>query len=97
MKYLKIFESFSKINEKNINKRNVENTIDKFKKDAGSWNSVKMQYLGIITEDFYVKAKSSPEVFISMKELSKYYPGWTIDEFKEVYLAVEGELPKNVK
>ena len=58
---------------------------------------MKKQYLGIITEDFYVKAKDSPEVFISMKELSEYYPGWTIDEYKQVYLTMEGELPKNVK
>lgn len=97
MKYLKIFESFSKINEEFTNKRNVENTIEKYKKDPRSWNSVKLQYLGIITEDFYVKANKNLEVYVSMKELRKYYPGWTIDEFKEVYLAVEGELPKDVK
>ena len=47
--------------------------------------------LKTITFQDWVKSK------FAMKELSKYYPGWTIDEFKEVYLAVEGELPKDVK
>jgi hypothetical protein len=96
MKYLKIFESFSKVNEK-ISERKIEDVINKFKKDSYNWNIAKRQFIGVITEDFYVKANESPEVFISMKELREFYPNWTTDDFKEVYLALEGELPKNVK
>ena len=95
MKYIKVFESFSKVNESS--KRNVEDLIKKLKKDPSKWASLKKQYLAIVTEDFYVKANESPEVFISMKELNKYYPGWTIEEYKEVYVALEGKLPKDVK
>ena len=95
MKYIKIFESFSKVNESS--KRNVEDLIKKLKKDPSKWASLKKQYLSIVTEDFYVKANESPEVFISMKELDKYYPGWTIEEYKEVYVALEGKLPKDAK
>jgi hypothetical protein len=30
----------------------------------------------------------------AMEELEQYYPNWTIEDFKEVYLAMEGELPE---
>ena len=29
-----------------------------------------------------------------MEELKEYYPNWGIEDFKEVYLAMEGELPE---
>ena len=31
---------------------------------------------------------------MALKELEEFYPNWTIEDFKEVYLAMEGELPE---
>jgi len=30
---------------------------------------------------------------MALKEIEEYYPNWTIEDFEEVYLAMEGELP----
>ena len=49
----------------------------------GMWDMAKNQYYYVITGDEY-----------TMEELKEYYPNWTVDDFKEVYLAMEGELPE---
>ena len=82
MKNIKTFESFSKVNESGITKT-PQTVIDRYKQVPQMWNMAKDQYYNIIS--------GSPE---AMEELSQYYPGWTIDNFKEVYLAMEGELPE---
>ena len=81
MKHLKQFESFSKIYENSG--KTTEEVIEKYKQMPGLWNMAKDQYYNIIIGDEY-----------SMEELKEYYPNWTIDDFKEVYLAMEGELPE---
>lgn len=48
------------------------------------WDMAKNQYYYLITGDEY-----------TMEELKEYYPNWTVDDFKEVYLAMEGELPED--
>jgi len=30
----------------------------------------------------------------ALEEIQEYYPNWTIEDFKEVYLAMENELPE---
>ena len=82
MKHIKLFESFSKIYE-NSGEKTTEEVIDGYKKTPGLWNMARDQYYYIITGDEY-----------TMKELEQYYPNWTIEDFKEVYLAMEGELPE---
>ena len=82
MKHLKQFESFSKILE-NSNEQTTEQVIDKYKQTPALWNWARNQYYNIITGDQF-----------TMKELEKYYPNWTIEDFKKVYLAMEGELPE---
>ena len=49
----------------------------------GLWNMARDQYYHIIIGDQF-----------TMKELEEYYPNWTVEDFKEVYLAMEGELPE---
>ena len=82
MKHIKLFESFSKIYENNVEKT-TEEVIARYKQTPGLWNMAKDQYYNIITGDEY-----------TMEELKEYYPNWTIEDFKEVYLAMEGELPE---
>jgi hypothetical protein len=31
---------------------------------------------------------------MALKEIEEFYPNFTIEDFKEVYLAMEGELPE---
>jgi hypothetical protein len=84
MKNLKTFESFSKIYE-NSGEKTTQEVIEKYKQMPGLWNMAKDQYYNIITGDEY-----------TMEELKEYYPNWTVVDFKEVYLAMEGELPEDV-
>lgn len=83
MKNLKTFESFSKLNENNGSKT-TEEVIARYKQTPGLWNMAKNQYYYVITGDEY-----------TMEELKEYYPDWTVDDFKKVYLAMEGELPQD--
>jgi hypothetical protein len=82
MKHIKQFESFSKILE-NSNEKTTEQVIDRYKQTPGLWNMARDQYYNIIIGDQF-----------TMKELEQYYPNWTVEDFKEVYLAMEGELPE---
>jgi len=82
MKHLKQFESFSKILENNSEKT-TEQVIEKYKQMPSLWNMARDQYYDIIIGDQF-----------TMKELEEYYPNWTVEDFKEVYLAMEGELPE---
>lgn len=82
MKHIKLFESFSKIYE-NSGVKTKEEVIAKYQQMPGLWNMARDQYYNIITGDEY-----------TMEELKDYYPNWTIEDFKEVYLAMEGELPE---
>ncbi len=82
MKNIKTFESFSKIYE-NSGEKNTQKVINRYKQIPGLWNMVRDQYYNIIIGDKYL-----------MEELKEYYPNWTIEDFKEVYLAMEGELPE---
>ena len=80
MKNLKTFESFSKIYESS-GEKTTEEVIAKYQQMPGM---AKNQYYYVITGDEY-----------TMEELKEYYPNWTVDDFKEVYLAMEGELPED--
>ena len=75
-------ESFSKIYE-NSGEKTTQEVIEKYKQMPGLWNMARDQYYNIIIGDEY-----------SMEELKEYYPNWGIEDFKEVYLAMEGELPE---
>jgi hypothetical protein len=75
-------ESFSKIYE-NSGEKTTQEVIEKYKQMPGLWNMARDQYYNIIIGYEY-----------SMEELKEYYPNWTIEDFKEVYLALEGELPE---
>lgn len=83
MKYLKQFESFSKVNE-NVSEKTPESVIAKYKENPGLWNMAKDQYYNVITGSE-----------MALQEIKEYYPNWTIEDFKEVYLALEGELPED--
>lgn len=82
MKHLKQFESFSKIYE-NSGEKTTEEVIEKYKQMPGLWNMARDQYYNVITGSE-----------MALKELEEFYPNWTIEDFKEVYLAMEGELPE---
>lgn len=82
MKNLKKFESFSRFNENSGNKTTQE-VIEKYKQTPSLWNMARDQYYNVITGSE-----------MALKEIEEYYPNWTIEEFKEVYLALEGELPE---
>ncbi len=82
MKNIKTFESFSKIYE-NSSEKTTEEVIAKYKQMPGLWDMARDQYYYIIIGDEN-----------TMEELKEYYPNWTVDDFKEVYLAMEGELPE---
>ena len=81
MKILKKFESFSRVNE-NSDVKTTQEVIEKYKKMPGLWNMARDQYYNVITGDE-----------MELKEIEEFYPNWTIEDFKEVYLAMEGELP----
>ena len=83
MKHLKQFESFSKIYE-NSGEKTTEEVIARYKQTPAMWDMAKNQYYYVITGDEY-----------TMEELIEFYPNWTVDDFKEVYLAMEGELPQD--
>ena len=83
MKNLKTFESFSKIYESS-GEKTTEEVIAKYQQMPGMWDMAKNQYYYAITGDEY-----------TMEELKEFYPNWTVDDFKEVYLAMEGELPQD--
>jgi len=83
MKNLKTFESFSKLNENNGSKT-TEEVIARYKQTPGLWDMAKNEYYYVITGDEY-----------TMEELKEYYPDWTVEDFKKVYLAMEGELPQD--
>lgn len=82
MKVLKKFESFSRFNENSGNKTTQE-VIEKYKQTPSLWNMARDQYYNVITGSE-----------MALKEIEEYYPNWTIEDFKEVYLALEGELPE---
>ena len=82
MKVLKKFESFSRFNENSGNKTTQE-VIEKYNQMPGLWNMARDQYYNVITGSE-----------MALKELEEFYPNWTIEDFKEVYLAMEGELPE---
>jgi hypothetical protein len=75
-------ESFSKIYE-NSGEKTTEEVIAKYQQMPGLWNMAKDQYYNVITGSE-----------MALKELEEFYPNWTIEDFKEVYLAMEGELPE---
>jgi hypothetical protein len=81
MKNLKKFESFSRFNENSGNKTTQE-FIEKYKQTPSLWNMARDQYYNVITGSE-----------MALKEIEEYYPNWTIEDFEEVYLAMEGELP----
>ena len=83
MKNLKTFESFSKIYESS-GEKTTEEVIAKYQQMPGMWDMAKNQYYYVITGDEY-----------TMEELKEFYPNWTVDDFKKVYLAMEGELPED--
>ena len=82
MKHIKLFESFSKIYE-NSGEKTTEEVIAKYQQIPGLWNMARDQYYNVITGSE-----------MALKELEEFYPNWTIEDFKEVYLAMEGELPE---
>ena len=82
MKILKKFESFSRVNENSGNKTTQE-VIEKYKQMPGLWNMARDQYYNVITGSE-----------MALKEIEEFYPNWTIEDFKEVYIAMEGELPE---
>jgi hypothetical protein len=75
-------ESFSKIYE-NSGEKTTEEVIAKYQQMPGLWNMAKDQYYNVITGSE-----------MALKELEEFYPNWTIEDFKEVYLALEGEIPE---
>lgn len=80
MKHLKQFESFSKVWESNEPKT-TENVIKNYKENPKLWMMASNDYYNIITGEGDDQIKS-------------LYPNWTLEDFKEVYLAMEGELPE---
>jgi hypothetical protein len=82
MKHIKKFESFSRVYESS-GEKTTEEVIEKYQQMPGLWNMAINQYYNVITGDEY-----------TMEELKEFYPNWTVDDFKEVYLAMEGELPE---
>ena len=81
MKILKKFKSFSMVNE-NSGHKTTQEVIERYKKMPGLWNMARDQYYNVI---------SGSEM--ALKEIEEFYPNWTIEDFEEVYLAMEGELP----
>jgi tRNA splicing endonuclease len=81
MKILKKFESFSRVNE-NSGVKTTQEVIEKYKEMSGLCNMARDQYYNAITGNE-----------MALKEIEEFYPNWTIEDFKEVYLAMEGELP----
>jgi hypothetical protein len=82
MKHIKQFGSFSKLYE-NSGPKTTEQVIDNYKKEPRLWMMASDQYYNVITG-----------VQGALEEIEQYYPNWTIEDFKEVYLAMEGELPE---
>jgi len=82
MKHLKQFESFSKIYE-NSGEKTPEQVIARYKETPALWNMARDQYYNVISGSRG-----------ALEEIQEYYPNWTIEDFKEVYLAMEGELPE---
>ena len=82
MRKLKKFESFSRVNE-NSGDKTTQGVIEKYKQMPGLWNMARDQYYNVITGSE-----------MALKEIEEFYPNWTIEDFKEVYLAMEGELPE---
>ena len=82
MKILKKFESFTMINE-NSGDKTTQEVIEKYKQMPGLWNLARDQYYNVITGSE-----------MALKEIEEFYPNFTIEDFKEVYLAMEGELPE---
>jgi len=83
MKNIKTFKSFSKVNESGITKT-PQTVIARYKQVPQIWNMAKDQYYNVITGSE-----------MALEEIKEYYPNWTIEDFKEVYLALEGELPED--
>ena len=82
MRKLKKFESFSRVNE-NSGDKTTQEVIEKYKQMPGLWNMARDQYYNVITGSE-----------MALKEIEEFYPNWTIEDFKEVYLAMEGERPE---
>ena len=83
MKHLRKFESFSKVNE-NSEHKTPESFISRYKENPALWNMARDQYYNVIMGSE-----------MALQEIEEYYPNWTIEDFKEVYLAMEGELPED--
>ena len=85
MKILKKFETFSTapIIKDLPNKRSTQEVIEKYNQMPGLWNMARDQYYNVITGSE-----------MALKEIEEFYPNWTIEDFKEVYIAMEGELPE---
>ena len=82
MKHLKKFESFSKIYE-NSGEKTTKEVIAQYQQMSGLWDMARDQYYHVITGSE-----------TALKEIEEFYPNWTIEDFKEVYIAMEGELPE---
>ena len=63
--------------------KTTKDVIAKYQQMPGLWNMAKDQYYNVI-----LGSESA------LDEIKEFYPNWTIDDFKEVYLAMEGELPE---
>jgi hypothetical protein len=70
------------INE-NSGDKTTHEVIEKYKQMPGLWNLARDQYYNVITGSE-----------MALKEIEEFYPNFTIEDFKEVYLAMEGELPE---
>ncbi len=70
------------INE-NSGDKTTQEVIEKYKQMPGLWNLARDQYYNVITGSE-----------MALKEIEEFYPNFTIEDFKEVYLAMEGELPE---
>lgn len=87
LKYLQTFERFTQQNYPKLwessGSKTVKEVIENYKKEPRLWMMAVDQYYNVITG-----------VQGAMEELEQYYPNWTIEDFKQVYLAIEGELPQ---
>ena len=82
MKHIRKFESFSKIYESS-GEKTTEEVIAKYQQMPGLWDMARDQYYNVITGSE-----------MALKEIEHFYPNWTIEDFKKVYLSLEGELPE---
>ena len=74
--------------------RPVQNASPKAFEPAANFiaNTAKEPRLWMMAVDQYYNVITGVQG--AMEEIEQYYPNWTIEDFKEVYLAMEGELPE---